>query len=199
MGLILILPVFLAYIIGAIPFGYLLTKSYTGINILEQGSGNIGSTNVRRIAGKRISLQVQILDILKGFLPVTVILMTNKSGSIDFPDYYIFIIAFSTIIGHNFSVFLRFRGGKGVNTTLGATLLLAPFEVLCAVLIYFIVKWRFKYVSIGSISLAFTLPFTGIIFMEGIFLNIYLISCCCMILFRHLPNIKRLIAGSELH
>ncbi|MEI7828366.1 MAG: glycerol-3-phosphate 1-O-acyltransferase PlsY [Prolixibacteraceae bacterium] len=199
MGLIHILPVFLAYIIGAIPFGYLLTKRATGLNILEQGSGNIGSTNVRRIAGKRISIQVQILDMLKGFLPVILVLMTNKSGYIPIPDYYILIIAFSTIIGHNFSVFLRFRGGKGVNTTLGATLLLAPVEVLSAVVIYFIVKWRFRYVSIGSIVLACALPCSAIFCKEKTYLIIYLFLCCFMILFRHLPNIKRLIAGSELH
>jgi glycerol-3-phosphate acyltransferase PlsY len=198
MGLLLILPIFLAYIIGAIPFGYLLTKSSTGLNILEQGSGNMGSTNVRRIAGKTISLQVQFLDMLKGFLPIAALLLVSKKGFLDFPDYYIFIIAISSIIGHNFSVFLRFRGGKGVNTTLGASLLLAPLEVISSVAIYFLVKWRFKYVSIGSIALACALPCSAIIFKEEIYKTIYLILCCGMILFRHLPNIKRLISGNEL-
>jgi glycerol-3-phosphate acyltransferase PlsY len=194
----LILAVSIAYVCGAIPFGYLLTKSSTGLNILEQGSGNIGSTNVRRIAGKRIALKVQLLDMLKGFLPVAAFLLAGKTGLIIFPEYYIYLIAFSTIIGHNFSIFLRFRGGKGVNTTLGATILLAPFEVLSAVLLYFIVKLQFKYVSVGSLALALALPFFGFFYKEGYPLMTYLILCCFLIFTRHLPNIKRLIAGNEL-
>jgi glycerol-3-phosphate acyltransferase PlsY len=198
MGLMLILPIFLGYIIGAIPFGYLLTKNSTGLNILEQGSGNIGSTNVRRIAGKTIAFQVQFLDMLKGFLPIAAVLLASKKELIDFPDYYIFIIAISTIIGHNFSIFLRFRGGKGVNTTLGATILMAPIEVLSAVVLYFIVKFRFKYVSAGSLALAFALPCFGFIYKADCHLMTYLFLCCFLIFTRHIPNIKRLIAGNEL-
>ncbi len=198
MGLFLILPILISYVCGAIPFGYLLTKSSTGLNILEQGSGNIGSTNVRRIAGKTISFQVQVLDMLKGFLPVFVISLISRSGYMLIPDYYIFLIAFSTIIGHNFSIFLRFQGGKGVNTTIGTTILLAPLEILCSVGIFFLVKKLYRYASVGSITLACALPINGIIFKESIGLIIYLLVCCCMIIFRHLSNIKRLISGNEL-
>ena len=127
----------LAYLSGAVPYGYLLTRKSTGLNILKEGSGNIGSTNVGRIAGKRVALQVQLLDMLKGLLPVMVIHLLDNNTPMLLPDYFVFLVAFSAIIGHNFSVFLRFRGGKGVNTTLGATVLLAPIEVFIAVAIFF--------------------------------------------------------------
>ena len=185
------------YLLGAIPFGYLLTRQSTGLNIMEHGSGNIGSTNVGRIAGKHIALRVQVLDMLKGLLPVAILLFLNWEAIIYLPDYYIFLAAFATIFGHNFSLFLRFRGGKGVNTTLGATILLAPLEVFCAVSIYFIVKKLLKYVSVGSIALAITLPISGIIFQCERMLLAYLLLTCLMILIRHTSNIKRLFTGRE--
>ncbi len=185
------------YLSGAIPFGYLLTKRSTGLNIMEHGSGNIGSTNVGRIAGKHVALRVQVLDMLKGLLPVAILLFLSWKAIIYLPDYYIFLAAFATVIGHNFSPFLRFRGGKGVNTTLGATILLAPLEVSCAVLIYFLVKKLLKYVSAGSIALAITLPISGIIFNCEKMLLVYLLLTSLMILIRHTSNIKRLFAGKE--
>jgi len=112
-------------------------------------------------------------------------------------DYFIFLAAFATVIGHNFSLFLSFRGGKGVNTTLGATILLAPLEVICAVLIYFLIKKRLKYVSAGSIALAITLPIAGVIFHCEKMLLAYLLLVCLMILIRHTSNIKRLFEGEE--
>jgi acyl phosphate:glycerol-3-phosphate acyltransferase len=185
------------YFLGAIPFGYLLARRSTGLNILEHGSGNIGSTNVGRIAGKRVALRVQILDMFKGLLPVAILLFVSWKEIISMPDYFIFLAAFATVIGHNFSLFLSFRGGKGVNTTLGATILLAPLEVICAVLIYFLIKKRLKYVSAGSIALAITLPIAGVIFHCEKMLLAYLLLVCLLILIRHTSNIKRLFEGKE--
>ena len=187
----------LAYLSGAVPYGYLLTRKSTGLNILKEGSGNIGSTNVRRIAGKTIALQVQLLDMMKGLLPVALILFLVKNALMDFPDYFIFLVAFSTIIGHNFSIFLLLRGGKGVNTTLGATVLLAPIEVFFAVVIYFLVKRMLKFVSAGSMALAISLPITGFLLKEGSPLQYYLLICCIMILVRHGSNLNRLLTGKE--
>jgi glycerol-3-phosphate acyltransferase PlsY len=187
----------LAYLSGSIPFGYLLTKKTTGLNILEQGSGNIGSTNVGRVAGKRVALVVQLLDMLKGLIPVSLIYLSNKTEFFIFPEYFIYLLAFSTIIGHDFSVFLRFRGGKGVNTTLGATLLLAPAAVFCSVAAYYAVKWLSGYVSAGSMALAIVLPLTGAILHVENPLICYLFFSGCLILIRHIPNIKRLFSGKE--
>lgn len=193
-----VIVIVLSYLIGAVPFGYLLTRKSTGLIILEHGSGNIGSTNVRRIAGQKIALQVQVLDMLKGLLPVVAVLLNERYGHIKLPDYFKFLVAFSTILGHNYSIFLRFRGGKGVNTTLGATLLLAPFAVFCSVVVYFFVKKWYGFVSAGSLALAITLPISGAFLQIDAATLCYLLMCCCMILFRHKDNFKRLLAGNEI-
>ena len=198
MSLDQVLILLLGYLLGAIPFGYILTRKYTGLNILEHGSGNIGSTNVGRVAGKKIAFLVQILDMLKGFVPVLAILFSNKSGLYVLPDYFIFAVAASTILGHNFSIFLRFKGGKGVNTTLGASVLIAPIEVFCAVGVYFIVKRLFRFTSVGSMALAITLPATNLILHAGNSLLLYLLFCCIMIIIRHASNVRRLFSENEI-
>jgi glycerol-3-phosphate acyltransferase PlsY len=188
------------YLSGSVPFGYLLTRRTTGLNILEQGSKNIGSTNVTRIAGKKTGTIVQILDMAKGLIPVSLIYSGLKHGIISAPDYFIFLSAFLTVIGHDFSLFLGFRGGKGVNTTLGATLILAPWAVLASVLVYFALKRLSGYVSAGSISLALTLFSSSLILYSGdIYLIVYVLAASALILVRHIPNLKRLLAGKELH
>lgn len=197
MSFLLISMLFICYLSGAIPFGYLLTRKSTGLNILEHGSGNIGSTNVGRIAGRSVAFQVQILDMLKGLLPVAILLFLKSKDLVSMPDYFIFLAAFSSIMGHNFSLFLRFRGGKGVNTTLGATVLLAPLEVACAVMVYFVVKKLFKFVSVGSLALAITLPVASLLFQQKVELCIYLTMVCLLIFIRHHGNISRLFAGNE--
>ncbi len=190
-----ILILLLTYLWGSIPYGYLLTKHYTGKNILEWGSGNLGSTNVKRIAGTKISIITQLFDMLKGLLPVALFLIFDISTS---TPYYIYMLALASIIGHDFSLFLKFKGGKGVNTTLGASLLLAPNSVLISVAIYFIVKWRFKYVSLGSIVLAITLP-TVEFFLHQITPAFYfLLISSILIILLHRQNIIRLVKGNEL-
>lgn len=194
-----LLLILIAYLLGSIPFGYILTKYSTGKNILEFGSGNIGSTNVKRIAGSKISLYTQLLDMLKGFIPVlSFIIVYDFNFNEVVNDNYLFYIAIASVLGHNFSVFLKFKGGKGVNTTLGASVIFALFPVLISVLVYFLIKWKFKFVSLGSIVLGFTLPFSELI-MNGLTKTfIYLVVCFLLIIFTHHENIKRLINKSEL-
>ncbi|MFA6759243.1 MAG: glycerol-3-phosphate 1-O-acyltransferase PlsY [Bacteroidales bacterium] len=185
-----------SYLLGAIPFGYILTKFYTGENIMELGSGNVGSTNVKRVAGKRIAIITQVFDMLKGFLPVALYLFifnNQQNGS----SFFIYYIAISSIVGHDFSVFLKFKGGKGVNTTLGASLLLAPYSVLVAVVFYLIVKWKFNYVSLGSIVLACALPLVELI-INGLGPDFYyLLVCMALIVLLHKKNIIRLLNNIE--
>lgn len=190
-----ILFLLLTYLLGSIPVGYLLTKFYTGHNILELGSGNIGSTNVKRIAGKKVSLITQVLDMLKGLLPVALFLIFQP---VVFSPNYGLMLALAAILGHDFSLFLKFKGGKGVNTTLGALVLLAPYSVFIAVALYFIVKWTFKYVSLGSIVLALTMPLVEIIGYGFTPKFYYILVCAILIIFLHRENILRLIKGKEL-
>ena len=192
-----ILLIIIVYLIGSIPFGYIFTKKFTGINILERGSGNIGSTNVSRIVGHKIGIITQLCDMMKGLLPVTIIWYLNYSTVYKFDEFFIYAVALSAILGHNFSIFLKFKGGKGVNTTLGASLLLSPYSVFASVFVYYLVKWRLKYVSLGSICLAITLTLTDLFIHKISFLFYYLLTCTLLILIMHIPNIKRLIEGSE--
>jgi glycerol-3-phosphate acyltransferase PlsY len=192
-----ILLILLAYLLGSIPFGYFLTKKFTGMNIRELGSGNIGSTNVRRFAGARIALLTQLCDMLKGLLPVAIVLELQYLQLVTFDVYIIYTVAMATILGHNFSAFLRFKGGKGVNTTLGASVLLSPVPVFLSVFIYFIIKKWSKYVSLGSISLALVLPVSELAIYGVTPLFYYLLLCFALILAKHASNIVRLMDGTE--
>jgi glycerol-3-phosphate acyltransferase PlsY len=195
--LISIVLVLFAYMLGSIPFGYIFTRRFTGKNILESGSGNIGSTNVGRIAGRKISALTQICDIMKGFLPVSLLWFLQEKNLFQFEGYCIFLVALAAILGHDFSVFLRLKGGKGVNTTLGASLLIAPCSVFISVLIYLILKWKFKIVSLGSIGLAISLPISDLIIHKISFTFYYLLLSSALIIILHFPNIKRLLKGNE--
>jgi glycerol-3-phosphate acyltransferase PlsY len=187
----------LSYLLGSIPVGYLLTKYFAGKNILNMGSGNVGSTNVRRVAGKKLSVITQILDMLKGLLPVAIYCLISDHLNTQ-TEAYVFFLALASIMGHDFSIFLKFKGGKGVNTTLGASLLLAPISVFISVLLYFLVKWQFKYVSLGSIILAISLPISEYLLHGVGFLFYYLLVCMILILLLHRSNITRLLNHEEL-
>lgn len=191
------------YLIGSIPVGYLLVRYLTGQNILELGSGNVGSTNVKRIAGRKIAAITQLLDMAKGFLPVGLYLYLTYDVSLTYyqnvvSHFSIYYIALASILGHDFSVFLKFKGGKGVNTTLGASVLLAPLAVFISVMCYFIVKWRFKYVSLGSIVLAITMVISDFIICGITPTFYYLLVCMVLIIVLHYKNIDRLLRNQEL-
>ncbi len=189
--------VLLSYLLGSIPVGYLLTKFTTGKNILKLGSGNVGSTNVKRVAGKKIAVITQLLDMAKGFLPVAVYLFFDDD-KIEDSDFYVYWLALGAIIGHDFSIFLKFKGGKGVNTTLGASVLIAPVSVFISVAIFFIVKWQFKFVSLGSLILGLSLPLTELFFHGFTSTFYYLLVCMILIILMHSTNIIRLLNKQEL-
>lgn len=198
-----IIFVLASYFIGSIPTGYILVRRLTGQNILELGSGNIGSTNVKRVANRKMAALTQLLDMAKGLLPVGLYLYLKYYLNLTYSqnivsDLYIYYVALASILGHDFSPFLKFKGGKGVNTTLGASVLLAPFPVLISVAVYFIVKWRFKYVSLGSIVLAITMVVSDF-FIGGITPTFYyLLACMVLIIVLHYKNIGRLLHNQEL-
>jgi len=185
-----------AYLLGSVPFGYLFTKYATGKNVLELGSMSIGSTNVERVAGKKISVLTQVCDMLKGVLPVGTAILLQRNNIIFLEDYFIYLIALAAILGHDFSIFLKLKGGKGVNTTLGASVLLAPIQVLASVIIFFVVKRFTKYVSVGSICLGVSLPLTGLLFPIS-YCFYYLLTVALLIIIMHIPNIRRLMHGNE--
>jgi glycerol-3-phosphate acyltransferase PlsY len=149
----LLLP--LGYLAGSIPFGLLLGK-LRGIDIREKGSGNIGSTNVFRILGKKSGILCLILDVLKGFLPVLFAYQTVPDDTVG--DTIEVLTALAAILGHNYSPWIGFKGGKGIATTGGALIALMPATVLILVVIFLIVTLATRFVSLGSIATGIALP-----------------------------------------
>ncbi|MGL4853547.1 MAG: glycerol-3-phosphate 1-O-acyltransferase PlsY [Phocaeicola sp.] len=192
-----------AYLLGSIPVGYLGVMATTGQDIRKMGSGNIGSTNVKRIAGKRVAAITQLLDMAKGLLPVALYLWMVYDANLSYAANvgahpFILVVALASILGHDFSLFLKLKGGKGVNTTLGASVLLAPIPVCMAVATYFFTKWRSTYVSAGSIVLSVTLV-VGELLLSGVTPTFYyFVACMVLIVVLHRKNIERLLHNEEL-
>lgn len=183
----------LSFILGSIPFGYIIVKLVTGKDVRKEGSGNIGSTNVKRVAGKKISAIVQILDALKGFLPVF-IYKTIGGSNIN----HMCIIGMAAVIGHIFSPCLGFKGGKGINTTLGAFILICPVSVIAAILVHIALKSVTDIVSIRSIILSLTIPTISFLMKYDIVVVQVTFIVSVLIIYAHRENIKRLLNNKEL-
>jgi glycerol-3-phosphate acyltransferase PlsY len=186
-----------AYVIGSVPFGLLIAKTQ-GKDIRTMGSGNIGATNVLRCLGKPLGITCFALDALKGFLPafffpaIEKILCPNAVG----PTFGILFGA-AAILGHNFPVFLKFKGGKGVATSAGVLLGVAPLAVVIGVLTWVLVFYTSGYVSLGSIIAALVVVATGWTAGYGPVIATALTLLGALTVWRHRENIKRLIAGTE--
>lgn len=196
--MIIIVSIILAFLCGSIPTGYLITKKIYGIDIRTKGSGNIGSTNVKRIAGTKASIITQIGDILKGIIPITLGIGVARSLSLPISkDIYFSSITLAVILGHNYTPFLGFKGGKGVNTTLGAFILLIPVPTLTGVAVYFIFKLFTSIVSIRSMVLGVTIFIASIIMRSPLPIVVSTAMAAALIIFRHKDNIKRIINKEE--
>ena len=193
--MIIILTILISFLCGSIPTGYLIIKKLYGIDIRTKGSGNIGSTNVKRIAGIKIAIITQIIDILKGIVPVALALGVSKILNLPIPtNIYLSIVALVVILGHDYTPFLGFNGGKGVNTTIGAFFLLVPIAILSGVAVYFILRLFIKVVSIRSIGLGITIPILCIIMKLPSEIIISATMACILMIFRHKNNLIGLIA-----
>ena len=184
----------ISYLIGSIPFAFILTKIFGYGDIRNIGSGNVGATNVLRTGKKSLAVTVLLLDIIKGFLPITFFCLFYEN---DLKlDTIVFLGSFS-IIGHIFPIWLKFKGGKGVATYLGFILgidySLGIFFILCWITIA-LVK---KYSSLASILSLIFLPFLSIILSNNLNIFLILIFFSVLIIFKHISNIKRLLINSE--
>lgn len=191
-----ILILVLAYLLGSIPFGYIITKLSTGEDITKKGSGNIGATNVLRTQGFIFGIITLILDALKAALPV--ILMKNFSELEWLPA----LAGGTAIVGHCYSIFLKFRGGKAAASGLGAFIILTPIPTLIALVAFIIVMILFGFVSIGSMtaSFVFVISIWSFYFLKK---DIHLYTCIIatllsiLLVYRHKSNIENLIKGKE--
>jgi glycerol-3-phosphate acyltransferase PlsY len=192
------LAVALAYLIGSIPFGYLIVRVKGGGDVRETGSGGTGATNVTRRAGKGPGLLTMLLDALKGVLVALGArwLLTPDSGV----DWWVAAASLAAVVGHVFPVWLGFRGGKGVATGLGVFLVLAPLAVLSALLVFVLVIWVTRYVSLGSMAAAALLP-VGVWLLGGGRGATPLLTAAvlgaALIIYAHRSNIGRLLSGTE--
>jgi glycerol-3-phosphate acyltransferase PlsY len=188
-----IASILLAYLLGAIPFGYLLVKWRTGRDVRTMGSGNIGATNVLRTTGRAAGVLTLLLDIGTGY--VAVWLAGRLSGN---SATVMSAAALAAMLGHAYPVFLRFRGGKAVATFLGAFLRLAPPAILAALIVFIIVVWRTRYISMGSIVSSGTFPLAVWLIVHPPWVVVAAAAAGgAFIIWRHKENIQRLRAGTE--
>jgi acyl phosphate:glycerol-3-phosphate acyltransferase len=181
-----------SYLLGSIPTGYLVAKA-KGIDIRAVGSGNIGATNVFRILGKAAGITVLLVDALKGFVACKFVAFGHAAPS----EAHQMVAGLFAILGHNYTCWLRFKGGKGVATTAGVLLALAPVGFAVALATFLIVLALSRYVSLSSIAAAIVLPF-GVWLAGGTTNMIALMTfLSAMAIYKHRANIKRLVAGTE--
>ncbi|MDD5594512.1 MAG: glycerol-3-phosphate 1-O-acyltransferase PlsY [Candidatus Margulisbacteria bacterium] len=179
-----------SYLLGAIPFGWLVGKSLK-VDVRKTGSGNIGATNVLRTLGPGPGAAVLVLDLLKGTAAVLI-------GQAFSPDPLIVVLCgLSAIIGHSYPVYLGFRGGKGAATGLGVLLGVAPDIFVFAVLLFLVIVALTRYVSVGSILTAITVFIAFLLYARPLPYSVAALLAAVLIIARHRPNIKRLIAGTE--
>ncbi len=189
----------LSYLVGSIPTGYLIVKSKTGQDLREIGSGSTGATNVKRVLGKKWFFTVMLLDAIKGALPVIFFRFTVQHGimSPDLCDLSPVIAAIFVIIGHSKSVFLDFKGGKSVASGVGTIIALNWQVGLILAVIWGIITFATKYVSVGSIITLILSPFFMFCFDAPVSYIIYCAIAAVYVIYLHRENIKRLIRGEE--
>ncbi len=199
------LPILVAYLLGGIPFGLLVPRLFGVPDIRKLGSGNIGATNATRVLGFRRAIWVYLGDIAKGSAAVLIGRFSAAhygTGGLGV-DLFLVLCALAAVLGHLFPLYLRFKGGKGVNTALGAMLALLPIEALIAFVIFAIVVSTTRYVSLGS--MLGVASFSAVICIERFALHrpigdVYVgvsILLVLLIVYAHRQNIKRLLSGSE--
>lgn len=208
----LLIAAVVGYFLGALPFGYLVARAH-GVDIFKAGSGNPGATNVKRVLGAKAGYTVYVLDALKGalaaVLPVVFFLHflgEPYTGSL----WSRMVVACAghlldlgvvglvgAVLGHSFSLFTRFKGGKGVATASGGLLVLMPVPILIGVVVWFITFFASRYVSLASILASIAVPAAAWAFGLALILKIVVTLLGALVIARHYSNIRRLLAGTE--
>ena len=187
-----IIIVFAVYLIAAVPTGLVLSRILGYEDVRSKGSGNIGATNVYRVAGKLPGILTLTGDILKGLLPILLIKQFLSPSMTQLG-----IVGAVAILGHCYPIYLKFQGGKGVATALGIFLVLSPFAVLGASVIFVAAVAISRFISLGSIFAAMTVPFLMLMLNQPEPLVISALFISLLVIWRHRSNIKRLLDGSE--
>jgi len=183
----------LGYLLGSVPFAVIIAKKH-GVDILKEGSGNPGATNVKRVLGKKAGNTCFALDCVKGFVSAIAPQLVF-SGELDLGLGILGLVG--AILGHSYSCFIGFKGGKGVAVTMGGLLALAPLVLLVGIGIWLITFYASRYVSLASILFGVSLPVSALLLNSPIRLTGFLALLAALIVIRHRSNIQRLIAGTE--
>ena len=191
--LIIFLAVTASYLVGAIPFGLIFSRIFSNIDVRTMGSGNIGATNVLRASGKRAAVLTLLADALKGYLPVLIVQHLFNA------EITTVLSAVAAVLGHNFPVYLKFKGGKGVATSFGVILAVSPWIGLVSLLAWLAAAFLWRYSSLSALVAFACYPvLTFLVTREASkpyqALSLFIFG---MIYYRHRENIKRLIAGTE--
>ena len=184
----------LGYLLGSVSFAVLIARA-GGVDILREGSGSPGATNVKRTVGNRAGNLCFALDAAKGFAAAGwPCLVFSDSGH---PLLLAILGLVGALVGHSFSIFLRFRGGKGVAVTMGGLSAIMPWSVLIGICVWLVLFYTFRYVSLASLGFGFSLPLSAW-FLDAASVRIWLaVALALLIVVRHISNIKRLWAGTE--
>lgn len=191
----------ISYFLGAIPSGYLIGK-LKGVDIRKQGSGNIGATNAFRILGAKAASVVLLADAFKGFLscllaPIIATEWTGVPISDDTASLLMIIAGLGAILGHSFTFWLKFKGGKGIATSAGVFLTITPLALGICLLVFSITIFLSRYVSLSSILAAICLPFSVYLIYHNFLISSITVVIALLVIYRHRSNIKRLLNGTE--
>lgn len=188
-----------AYLLGSIPTGFLVVKA-KGIDIRSVGSGNIGATNVFRILGKPAGIFVLVFDGLKGFTAcawLSDVIIKSFAVTPGEEVYLRLVAGLAVVLGHNYTCWLRFKGGKGIATSAGVLAALVPWALIITLSIWIVLFLTTRYVSLGSIAASFTLPFATLLTTKSWTLTVVTGAMGALAIYKHKGNIQRLLNGTE--
>ncbi len=194
MTITFITALILSYLVGAIPFGLLFGR-IVGKDVRKEGSGNIGATNVNRLLGKKLGILTLLCDVAKGFFPVFIASVYLPVG--DNWALFVGLCGLAAVVGHMFSIYIGFEGGKGVATALGVFLFFSPWSILVALVVFVAVVWFSGFVSAGSLAASGMIPLFIWTFGESSSTIFCATVIAGLIWFKHSPNIGRLRKGEE--
>jgi glycerol-3-phosphate acyltransferase PlsY len=189
------LAILASYLLGATPTSYIAGKLGRGIDLREHGSKNLGATNVYRTLGWKFAIPVALFDIAKGAIPV--LFFSRWAGATE-PPWLPVVLGIAAVLGHMFSPYVSFKGGKGVATAAGMFLALAPIAVLLAIAVWAICLWLSGYVSLSSIVAVLTVPLWIVLLQPNLPYVLWAsLALVALIVYAHRRNISRLLAGTE--
>jgi len=188
----ILVTVIVSYLIGAIPMGYIIGKVFYKTDITKKGSGNIGFANVAQYLGLKAAFVVFLLDFAEGFLAVLIFKLIFHDPLISA------VSAFTVVFGHDFSVFMKFKGGKGASTTYGALAALAPLPTLFGAFTFFIVLWIKKYISLSNLISIGMIPIYMVLLNTPIYYTVSAMLLALLLVYTHRVNIANLFSGQEI-